>query len=167
MTRVTRAAAHLSEEEIAERMRQTTGFWRVQRWLAIRHALVDPATAREIGRRVGLAEQTVHNLIAAYNRHGAAAVETPGRGQRQRAAATLEEEATFLAEFVAEAEQGQVSTTGRIKQAWEKRIGRSVHPSTIYRLLRRHGWRKLTPRPRHVKANQEAQDAFKKNSPSR
>jgi transposase len=159
--------AHLSEEEIDERLRHTTGFWRVQRWLAIRHALLDPAPARVIGQRVGLAEQTVHNLIAAYNRHGAAAVETPGRGQRQRAAATLEEEASFLAEFAAESEAGQVSTVARIKQAWEQRIGHSVHASTIYRMLRRHGWRKLVPRPRHVKTDPEAQAAFKKNSPSR
>jgi hypothetical protein len=37
-----------------------------------------------------------------------------------------------------------------------------VHISTIYRLLDRHGWRKLVPRPRHPKANPEEQAIFKK-----
>jgi transposase len=34
--------------------------------------------------------------------------------------------------------------------------------STIYRLLERHGWRKVMPRPRHPKADVAAQAAFKK-----
>jgi hypothetical protein len=37
-----------------------------------------------------------------------------------------------------------------------------VHNSTIYRLLDRHGWRKLVPRPRHPKANEREQAIFKK-----
>jgi hypothetical protein len=37
-----------------------------------------------------------------------------------------------------------------------------VHISTIYRLLDRHGWRKLVPRPRHPKANEREQAIFKK-----
>ena len=37
--------------------------------------------------------------------------------------------------------------------------------STIYRLLERHGWRKVVPRPRHPKADVAAQAAFKKTAP--
>jgi Winged helix-turn helix len=32
----------------------------------------------------------------------------------------------------------------------------------MYRLLNRHGWRKLVPRPVHPKANKEEQEQFKK-----
>ena len=39
--------------------------------------------------------------------------------------------------------------------------------STIYRLLDRHGWRKLVPRPVHPKADLEEQAAFKKTSSRR
>jgi Winged helix-turn helix len=42
-------------------------------------------------------------------------------------------------------------------------VQHEVHIDTIYRLLHRHGWRKLAPRARHPKANQEEQDAFQKN----
>jgi hypothetical protein len=37
-----------------------------------------------------------------------------------------------------------------------------VHITSISRLLDRHGWRKLVPRPRHPKANAAEQAAFKK-----
>jgi len=37
-----------------------------------------------------------------------------------------------------------------------------VHLTSIYRLLDRHGWRKLVPRPRHPKATPEEQAACKK-----
>jgi winged helix-turn-helix protein len=46
--------------------------------------------------------------------------------------------------------------------AYEERISHSVHETTIYRLLRRHGWRKVQPRPRHPKADIAAQEVFKK-----
>jgi Winged helix-turn helix len=40
--------------------------------------------------------------------------------------------------------------------------GTRVAESTIYRLLDRHGWRKLMPRPKHPKASPEAQEQLKK-----
>jgi len=45
-------------------------FWRVQKWLAILIATVDPCPARQIAQHTGLAEQTIHNLISSYNRLG-------------------------------------------------------------------------------------------------
>ncbi len=52
-----------------------------------------------------------------------------------------------------------------IQQAYQERLGKEVAPSTVYRLLDRHGWRKVVPRPRHPKADVAAQAAFKKTSP--
>ena len=51
---------------------------------------------------------------------------------------------------------------GRIKAAYEAKLGREVAESTIYRMLARHGFRKIVPYQRHPKANKEVQDAFKK-----
>jgi hypothetical protein len=53
-----------------------------------------------------------------------------------------------------------------IQRAYEDRVGKSVAPSTIYRMLERHGWRKVVPRPRHPRANRAGQAAFKKTSPN-
>ena len=74
----------------------------------------------------------------------------------------LEEEEQFLAPFFARAEEGELTTTAEIWRAFESRIGHKVDDSTIYRLLNRHGWRKLMPRPRHPKADPQAQEQFKK-----
>jgi transposase len=69
-----------------------------------------------------------------------------------------------LAPFVQQARAGQLTTIAPIKGALEARLGHRVHPATVYRLLHRHGHRKLVPRPRHVAADPEAQTAFKKTS---
>jgi hypothetical protein len=55
-------------------------------------------------------------------------------------------------------------TVAEIQQAYQEQLGKAVAPSTIYRLLDRHGWRKVVPRPRHPKADVAAQAAFKKGS---
>ncbi|MGI2909527.1 helix-turn-helix domain-containing protein [Tolypothrix sp. VBCCA 56010] len=64
--------------------------------------------------------------------------------------------------FVGAAHTGSITTIAQIHKAFEERIGTSVDSSTIYRLLSRHGWRKLTPRPHHPKADKHEQEAFKK-----
>jgi len=104
----------------------------------------------------------VHQVISTYNRLGVEAVQTPGKGGRRHEYLTLQEEQDFLAPFFARAESGEIATSAQIQQAFEARVGQEVDDSTIYRLLNRHGWRKLMPRPRHPKASKEAQEQFKK-----
>ncbi len=167
MGRVTKVVEHLGVKEIDARIKQETQAWRIRRWQVIRCALVHPKSAAEIAREVGLARQTVHNLVAAYNRQGPQVLETPGHGQRQRAYLSLEREQAIVAKFLQQSAKGQVSTGHQIKPVVEKAIGRRVHKTTVYRMLRRHQWRKIVPRPRHPQASAEEQAAFKKTSPGR
>jgi transposase len=164
--RVTRAAAHLSREEVKSRLKTDPRPWCRQRWLIIYNALVEPRKAEEIALHCGVSKATVYQVIAAYNRFGVAAVETAGKGGRRRQYLTLEEEKEFLAPFFEQAQAGFIATVAEIWQAFEKRVGHQVDDSTIYRLLHRHGWRKLLPRPRHPQADREAQEQFKKNFPA-
>lgn len=76
----------------------------------------------------------------------------------------LEAERAFLAPFFERAEKGELATTEEIWHAFEARVGHQVDESTIYRLLNRHGWRKLMPRPFHPLRNIAAQNAFKKTA---
>jgi transposase len=167
MARVTRAAAHLSLEEVKTRLKTDPRPWCRQRWLIIYNALVEPRKAEEIARHCGVSKATVHDVISSYNRLGIAAVETAGKGGRRHQYLTWEEEEQFLAPFFAQAEAGQIATTAEIWRAFETRVGHEVDDSTIYRLLQRHGWRKLMPRPRHPKADPAVQEQFKKTSPRR
>jgi transposase len=111
---------------------------------------------------VGLARQTVHNLVAAYNRQGPHVVETRGHGQRQRAYLSLARERAVVNKFLRQSAKGQVSTGNQIKPALEQAIGQGVHKTTVYRILKRHQWRKVVPRPHHPQASTEEQAAFKK-----
>ncbi len=162
MARITRAAAHLTREEVKNRMTTDPRPLYRQRWLIIYNALVEPRKAEDIARHCGVSKATVHAVIASYNRQGVAAVETAGKGGRRSGYLSLEEEREFLAPFFERAEMGELATTEEIWRAFEARVGQQVDASTIYRLLNRHGWRKLMPRPRHPKANLQAQEQFKK-----
>lgn len=167
MARKTRAAAHLSIEEVKSRLKTDPRPWCRQRWLIIYNALIEPRKAEEIARHCGVSKATVHDVISSYNRLGVAAVETPGKGGRRHQYLTLEEEKEFLAPFFVQAQTGEIATAAQIWQAFEKRVGQEVDDSTIYRLLGRHGWRKLMPRPRHPKCDPKTQAHFKKNSQRR
>ena len=164
MGKITKSIPHLSKEEIQERIKATVGFWRVQKWLVIWNALVDPRPAGEIALHAGLAEQSVHNLISRYNRLGPEAVAGPGKGGRRRSYLSWEEEASFLESFRHAALTGKIATAAEIKVALERRLGQKVRKTTVYRLLKRHGWRKLVPRPFHVDTVKAEQEAFKKTS---
>jgi transposase len=161
-SRVTRAIAHLPAEEVKRRMIHDPRFWCRQRWLIIYQALIAPRKAEEIATHTGISVSTVRRVISTYNRLGVAAVETPGMGGRRHEYLTLERERAFLQPFFTRAAAGEIATAAEIKQAFETAVQHPVHPSTIFRLLHRHAWRKLVPRPVHPKADPAEQAAFKK-----
>lgn len=160
-TRVTRAAPHFSVEEVKQRMGRDPPFWIRQRWWIVYNALIAPRKAEEIAQHTGVSVTTVRRVISSYNREGLAAIETPGKGGRRHEYLTTEQEQEFLAPFFARGQNGELATAGQIKRAFELRVGHEVEESTIYRLLHRHGWRKLVPRPRHPQANADEQATFK------
>jgi len=161
----TKAVSHLSSEEVMERIKSTRGFRNIQKWLVIWNAIVDPRPAVEIANHTGMAKQTVHNIISEYNRKGPQVMERPGRGGRRKAYLGWEEEEQILKGFEDMAITGQVATANDVKRALEEYIGHEVHKSTVYRIMKKHGWRKVVPRPSHVAKDKEKQDDFKKNSP--
>jgi hypothetical protein len=64
-------------------------------------------------------------------------------------------------------QQALVFAVSSYKIAYEQLVGHPVHKTTIYRLLDRHQWRKIVPRPCHVKAEPQEQEAFKKTFSNR
>jgi hypothetical protein len=86
-------------------------------------------------------------------------------GGRRRQNMTREKEAAMLEPFLDEAKRGGTLIVNPIKTAYEQAVGHQVPDSTIYRLLGRHGWRKLAPDKRHPKTDPLAQETFKKDSP--
>lgn len=64
--------------------------------------------------------------------------------------------------FKEKACKGHIATAKEIKLAYEQKVGQQVPKTTIYRLLERHQWHKIVPRPSHPKQNTQAQEDFKK-----
>ena len=95
---------------------------------------------------------------------GIQAVPRHKRQLRNRAHADLTLEAKVLDEVLANANAGGVVIIPRLKPAIQAGVGRSSALSGIYRLLARHGWRKLTPDTRHPQGDPVAREEWKKTS---
>lgn len=116
----------------------------------------DRVTGQIIGRSRGTVVRLRKKFIAAkpsQNRNW---------GGRRSGYMTIEQERRFLSEFLEQAAHGGILVVSKIKQAFELKVGRKVAESTIYRLLDRHDWRTIIPRPRHPNSNIEAREGFKK-----
>jgi transposase len=92
--------------------------------------------------------------------------ETPKKpwGGRRRASLSLAEEREFLSPWEIEATSGGVLSVPPIHAALVERLGHDTPMSTTYRMLARHGWRKVHPDTKHPKSDPDAQTEFKKNS---
>ena len=163
MPPVTRAADHLSIEDVQIKVQTAGTFWLRQRWMVIYTSLADPRPAETIAQQLGVSKAFVANVSSVYKRFGPKGLETVGTGGRRNEYLSLEEERAFLAPFITRAETGEFVTIREIYRAFEKRVASTVAASTIYRLLARHNWRKVMPRPEHPKADRVAQEAFKKH----
>ncbi len=157
--RITRAAPHLPQEAVQQRMQGERRPWCRRRWEIIYQALTAPRKAEDIARTVGVSVTTVRRVIATYKQRGIAAVETPGKGGRRHQYLTLEQERAFLQPFMARAARGEMTTVAEIQRAYEQEVKQSVALSTVYRLLERHGWqqRGARPSPAQVPADKFAQ----------
>ena len=139
-------------------------FQRVQAvWLRVTVGLSD----EQIAQAVGLSANTVRCLSSRFRCQGASALTGTGRGGRRHENLTVAQEQALLQPFLDLAGQGHLLQINPIKTAYEQVVGHPVPRSTVYRLLGRHGWRKLAPRPRHPKAVSARQQAFKKTSRTR
>ena len=88
-------------------------------------------------------------------------------GGRRHCSMTVEEEREFLDPWENLATAGGILTVPPIHAALVERLGYAVPMSTTYRLLARHGWRKVQPDTKHPKSDPALQEEFKKNSPKK
>lgn len=112
---------------------------------------------------VGLSQSTVKKVQSRYLHEGEKILLGKGRGGKRYSNLTLKEEDELLSDFMKKASAGGVLVVNEIKVAYEKKAGKEVPKSTVYRMLARHGWRKIAPRPKHPQSDPEIREDFKKN----
>ena len=119
-------------------------------------------TGKEIAAITGYSPWYISKLAAKYHAGGLEAILGNHYGGNHRNM-SLEEESTFLEQFMDEADGGRITDVSAIKAAYDKKIGHETGHGQIYNVLHRHGWEKKMPRSKHPKsADQEAVEASKK-----
>jgi transposase len=140
-----------------------------RRMLAIALVLegVDRTTA---ATSCGMDRQTLRDWVHRYNAEGLAGL-TNRRSPGRKPLLTPEQQAAFKARVEAgpdPATDGVVRWRRKDLQRWlETSLKVEMHERTVGKKLRALGYHRLSVRPRHPKADPEAQEAFKKTSPSR
>ena len=119
--------------------------------------------ASEVASLVGWSPGRIKQVWSLYFKAEAAALLGRGRGGRRRENLSLEQEKRLLQGFMDRARDEQILEASEIKRVYEDEVGHTVPKSTVYRMLQRHGWRKIAPRARHPKAKPAEQQAFKKS----
>lgn len=138
-----------------------------QRRLAIWLTHAGPFPAHRVAELLVVSTQAVWKWVGEYNALGPSGLDRKGRGGRRWGLMTLEQERAFLAQHLVQAEAGDLLTAKQLHPALCKALGQDVSIDYVYKLLHRHEWRKLTPRPHHAKQDAAVAAAFKKNSPKR
>lgn len=116
---------------------------------------------REIAEATGYGHAHITNLIRKYFEEGLSAISEKHYGGNHRNM-SVEEEADFLEPYQQQAEEGRILNVGEIEAAYKEKVGHSIGSSQIYRVLQRHGWRKVMPRSRHPKKASEEEIASSK-----
>lgn len=117
---------------------------------------------KEISEVIGFSAQYVTELVAKYVKVGMEPILTDKRTSNNRNM-SVADEITFLEQFMELADAGQIITIHTIMEKYIEVTGKPCSDTTIYKLLKRHGWRKVAPKPEHPgKATAEEIESSKK-----
>lgn len=122
------------------------------------------ATLEQTAAVLGVGRASVPRLQARLRQRGAAPA-LRGWGGRRREGLSLDDERRFLAAWSEASKAGGVLVVSPIRAALAQTLGRPVAASVVYRMLARHGWRKVAPDTRHPKSDPNVQEDWKKNCP--
>ena len=124
------------------------------------------ATLEQTASALGVGRATVGRYQAKVRRRLTHPAELePHWGGRRREAMSIRQEREFLRPWVESSADGGMLVVAPLRAALAQALGRPVAHSVVYRLLARHGWRKVAPDTRHPKSDPLVQQQWKKNSP--
>ena len=158
--------ADLSAAELRSLARREKDPRAASRMYAIAHALEGKSRA-EAARLSGMERQALHDAVVRYNAEGLSGLHDRPKGRRRPV--LNDAEGAALVDLVLAGpdliRHGRTEWTlpalaEEIARLW----GKSLHPASLSRVLRRLGLSKQKTRPRHPQADPEAQEAFKRGA---
>ena len=155
----------ISAENAAEikEVRKTITDKKVDRRLYAVQLRGEGLTNDEIAQKLDTSDKMVSQWVSAYINNGGISALLPKERIGMHRNLSIEEEKEFLSAYTKQAEAGQIIDLNELKAAYIEKVGHSIGGSQIYRMIERHGWRKVMPRSKHPqKASNEAIEASKK-----
>lgn len=104
-----------------------------------------------IAEKLGYARKRISQLCAEFKALGLDEYARQKYKANNRAL-TEEEEKAVLDDFEDRANKGEIITIKDIKAAFVELRGKDTGSTYIYRILKRHNWRKVMPRSKHPKS---------------
>ena len=155
-----------SEDRVKiEKIRKANRDKQTEKRLKVLSMRCDGKTLEEISSATGFHRSHINNLVRKYFEEGLASISKKHYSGNRRNM-SIEEERAFLEPYRERAEHGQLLDVREIAAAYEKKVGHRIGKGQIYRVLQRHGRRKVMPRSKHPKkAGEEVIGASKKLTP--
>ena len=164
MSKALKIRDDLSAEALRQAARREKDGRAAARMYAIANAL-DGMSRAEAARLAGMERQALRDAVVRYNAEGLAGLHDRPKGRPPRRL-TPEEEAALVAAILRgpdpEADGCCAWTRADLCRWLEMHTGKSYHPSSMTRVLRRLEFSRQRARPFHPKRDAEAQEAFKK-----
>ena len=151
------------KERLKAAMEEAPSLPEFRRYQAVYLRLAHGMTVAQIADMTCYSVSWVKSLHSLYRHHGLEGLKGGNHGGRRREALSKEKENLILQEVRRDAEAGQLLIATDIHRRVCAQAGREVSLQTTYRILNRHGWRKIMPRPKHPKSDPQAIEEFKKN----
>ena len=155
---------HLTVEELGQRYRQAADPVARSHWQML-WLLSQGRSPTEIAQVCGYSLTWLYAIVRRYNADGPDHVgdrrhHNPGQAPLLSPALRAELDKALESP----APDGGVSTGPKVAAWMSTKLARKVHAPRGWEVLRQLGYRSYVPRPRHIKADTEAQEQFKKNA---
>jgi len=156
-------ASHYSVEELERRYRHASEATERSRWQIV-WLVSQGQTAREVAAHTGYSPYWIGQIAKRYNTEGAAGLVNRQHTTSRRTPMLLSStQLDELREALAgPPPEGERWTSQTVAHWMAERLGRPVPKQRGWDYLQRLGARLRQPRPRHVAASAEDQEAFKK-----
>lgn len=136
---------------------------RIEKLLEVLCLRYEQKSNAEIAHKTGYNPKYIADIISKYNKVGLEEFLRNKYTSHNRKM-SVEREIEVMERINTESEEGHLISVGDIRKAVEAELGEEAKGNYVYRLLHRHGWRKVAPRPKHPKAaTKEEQDSSKKS----
>lgn len=141
--------------------RRATQNKRIARRLQVIELRYEGKTSKEIAEKLDMNWMYISEIVKQFKAQGLEEFARMKYTSHNRKL-SYEQEEEILQKCEQKAEEGHITTVEEVRKALNAEIGGTTAGSYVYRVLKRHGWVKKMPRPKHPKSASEEEQADSK-----